>query len=408
MDLSVIKDEIKQIVKVSQYIGSNRRTDCPEPLCDGKGRKADCQPYEDSWYCFMCKSRGDIFSWVMLTQSCNFGTALRTLADHAGVALEPHPERTMLLERFLQSSQQYLRENPSKLEYLVGRGLDLKTLEKHEVGYCDVLGDVLDSSGLTAEQMLGLGLSYPSTFGITNHLGGRFIFPVRDVNGNLISLKGRANPGDLPNLDSRRKSLPLKAEGPWGRHSHMDCLYLEEQLRSYSDYVFICEGEPDTLTLRSWGINAVGVMTNTGIAKHAHKLKKFKRIYFVLDNDVNSQKQIVNELYNLQVKLPNSTIINVTLPDLAGEGNKVDVNDYKAKYSKTKKDFGELALKSPEAVNIILDEWAPFFKEDRTYSSKIYSLIRSIPDRRESMLAYLSNITGIPTDMLGFAADTSA
>lgn len=406
MILSSVRDEIKAAVKVSQYIGSTRRVDCPEPHCDGKGKRADCQAYDDSWYCFICKARGDIFTWVMLTQSCSFGAAIRVLADYAGIPLEPHPERCNLLEKVLSESVKYLRQNQDKLNYLSGRGLDRSTLEAHSVGYMDLDCEVLEASGLTQDQMLDLGLLYAKSGGNINYLEGRYIFPIRDTQGRLISLKGRANPVDLPDLDSRRKSMPLKADGKWGRHSHMDHLYLEDLISKYEEYVFICEGEPDTLTLRSWGINAVGMMTNTGIVKHAHKLAKFERIYFVLDNDDKTQRHIVTELYSLQMKLPKARILNVTLPQLLGDDTKIDVNDYKSKCGMTKKDFHSLATNSPEAAEIIIREWVKHFRKDRNYSAKIYGLVRTVEGRRDELLELLSTLTKVPVDMLAFAADT--
>ena len=408
MDFSEVKEEIKQLVKVNQYVGTNKRIDCPESDCDGKGKKADCQLYEDSWYCFICKSRGDIISWVMLTQKCTFPMAVRTLANYAGISLEPHPERSSLLERFLQESVKYLTLNPSKSSYMVSnRGINLDILENHGIGYCDVEGLVLENTGLSTEQLLNLGLLYPSSEGgYRNHMGGRFLFPIRDIKGNLVNIKGRINPLECPDSDPKRKSMPLKADGPWGRHSHMDHLYLEELLSIYNEYVFICEGEPDTLTLRSWGINAVGMMTNTGIAKHAHKFKKFKRVYFVLDNDPNTQKHIVTELYNFQIKLPDTVIYNVTLPHF-DEDKKVDVNDYKVKFGKSKQDFHKLCTGSPEAVEIILGDWSKHFKKDRHRSAKIYNLIRSLPSRRDRNIDILSALTGVDKSMLEFATDTS-
>lgn len=406
MDLSVVREEIKSSIKVNDWIGTNRRVDCPEPDCDGKGRKADCQPYDSGWYCFVCKTSGDIFKWVMLTRDCNFMTALRTLADAAGICLEPNPERSALLEKFMYHALDYSNKHKLCMGYMLNnRSIDLDTLRSHGVGYCDLGGEVLENSGLTLQQLINLGIAYQSPEGIINYLGGRYLFPIRNVNGQIISIKGRANPIDIPSLDPRRKSMPLKSDGPWGRHSHMDCLYLEENIRHYKDYVFVCEGEPDTLTLRSWGINALGMMTNTGISKHFNKLKQFSRIYFALDNDENTQKHIISELYNLQIKIPDTVIYNVTLPK-GDNSKKLDVNDFKVA-GHSKRDFHNLAMDSPEASELIIKSWCHKLGVDKTYSAKLYALIGSMPSRREKLLDLMSSLTNVPVDMLAFAVDTT-
>lgn len=45
-------------------------------------------PERNSYYCFGCQAKGDIFTFVQEFEKVDFKEALETLADRAGVVLE--------------------------------------------------------------------------------------------------------------------------------------------------------------------------------------------------------------------------------------------------------------------------------------------------------------------------------
>lgn len=393
INFEYIKEQIRAKVSLTDLTGSYKtRTSCPSKLCEGE----NCQIFDsDTWHCYKCKLSGDIFSWVSISKNISYSQALKELAGLAGVNLEPNPTRTFLLEHLLTKSREYLQQHPEKLDYLVNsRKISKACLERHEIGYIDLEGQVLEASQISEGILSDLGLLYHRYNGETySHLAGRYIIPIRDVKGRLVSLKGRANPLEC---DESKKSLPLKADSSYGRHSHMDHLYLENKIESYGDWVYLCEGEPDTLTLRDQGLPALGLMTNTGLYKHHHKLAKFKTIYVVLDNDQATKRLILDELYKLQVKIPDTKIINITIPG----DEKTDVNDLWVKQNKAIS-----TLEGQEACGLLIDQWSEEFKSNREVSSKVYNLLRAC--NRPEMIARLSSNIQVSPELIRFAMSTS-
>lgn len=56
------------------------------PFHAGKSPKLDVNKSKGTYYCRSCEAAGDCFSWVMWCESCDFPTALRKLAEEAGLA----------------------------------------------------------------------------------------------------------------------------------------------------------------------------------------------------------------------------------------------------------------------------------------------------------------------------------
>ena len=103
------------------------------------------------FYCFGCQVSGDVFSFVQKIENVTFPEAVRIVAQKAGIPLPKRefssPEeaaearqRTKLLELHETAAawfEEQFRapEGAIAREYLAGRGLDAKGIEKFRIGY---------------------------------------------------------------------------------------------------------------------------------------------------------------------------------------------------------------------------------------------------------------------------------
>jgi hypothetical protein len=183
------------------------------------------------------------------------------------------------------------------------------------------------------------------------------------------------------------------------------------ELAKQAGYAILNEGEPDTLTMRTLDFHAFGLQGSEGLAKHAHKLAGVKRIYVMLDNDPATQFTILKELFELQVRLPEETVYNVTIPSLLGtdsEDNviKVDANDTVSKFNWTKQEHVELLKAAPEARDLLIEAWGPYYKDAKKRSdlSRLMIATRD-PKKKDAMISKLAEITNKSVDALTFGLD---
>lgn len=418
-----MEDPIKTLIKEQMTmpllagVSEGQRVACPIQDCVSHYKnKVETVIYNDSWYCFICKGRGDIFNWLEHKENLNYSEARRYLADRLGISISPPKERSEYLKQVCLAAHQYLKSHSEKRKYLENRGISWKLMWRYSVGYIDVDGEVLSNCGLTEEQLLQVGLLYPEKEAGAGHvsaLAGRYIFPIKDVKKRIVQLKGRADPEALPpEVCKDRKSIPLRkkplhAPQSWGEIPHMAYLFLEDTLdeAKSENYVVINEGEPDTLTMRSLDFISVGLQTSQGIVKHAYKLKGIKTIYLMLDNDVASTKNILNELFYLQTRLPDSVVKLVKVPHLGSEGEKVDVNDLVCKYGWNRKQVKDLLSEALPATSVLIDTWGKEYNNKKV-REMLFALISIYPsDVKEELITRLSKVTKRKKELLKFALD---
>ena len=69
------------------------------PFHDERTPSFGIDPVEKLYHCFGCGEGGDVFKFVMETEGLDFGAALESLADRAGVELEHEAEDPQTTKR---------------------------------------------------------------------------------------------------------------------------------------------------------------------------------------------------------------------------------------------------------------------------------------------------------------------
>lgn len=213
-------DEIKNRLDLVEFIrgymkleksGVNFRGLCP--FHHEKTPSLFVSPTRQIWKCFGCGVGGDIFTFIEQIEGVEFKEALQTLAERAGVALRSFDPRTRsekarlyeVCEKAAQFFEKQLNTSTFGSEakdYLLGRGLETLTMTKFRLGFApntrDSLLRFLRMSGYSPAEVFKSGLSIQPDDAETYASGspydrfrGRIIFPIFDINGQVIGFGGR-------------------------------------------------------------------------------------------------------------------------------------------------------------------------------------------------------------------------
>lgn len=163
------------------------------------------------YYCFGCHAKGDALTFLRETENLGFMEAVEVLAREAGMpmpAREPQAKakadrRTQLTEVMEQAARFYrmqLQTAPASAarEYLAGRGLRERALERFGIGFApdsrQALWAHLTGAGVAADLVVAAGLAvHPDDGGAPyDRFRGRIMFPIRDGRGRCIAFGGRA------------------------------------------------------------------------------------------------------------------------------------------------------------------------------------------------------------------------
>jgi len=209
-----IKSNLDVVDLIGEYIqlqpaGSNFRAPCP--FHQEKSPSFMVSQEKQIWHCFGCSEGGDIFSFVMKMEGLSFIEALRLLAPKAGVELKKQdPKITSQRNRALDildiSSRYYhqvlLQGSNAKgaREYLAQRGLSQDTIDEWGIGYSseswDDLINILKKKGFNDNDIFlsGMSVKKNSGYGYYNRFRGRIMFPIRDINSNVVAFTARVAP----------------------------------------------------------------------------------------------------------------------------------------------------------------------------------------------------------------------
>ncbi len=315
-----IKERLSIVDVISSYIkvekaGINFKAKCP--FHNEKTPSFFISPVRQSFYCFGCGEKGDIFSFVEKFEGLDFKGALETLADRAGIKLEKFKsedvlgkeknEKDKLFEIMEEATKIYekeLMENKAILKYLEKRGLNSASISKWRLGFGKdewrSLHDYLISKGFTEREMFEAGLikqsetsllhsnSAISGAGRYDTFRNRVMFPICDASGKVIAFSGRAMKEDdkTPKyLNSPETKLFYKSEVLYGFNVAKN--YIRKM-----DYAVLVEGQMDLIMSHQAGILNTVASSGTALTElHLKKIQKLSnRVIIAYDSDSAGEK----------------------------------------------------------------------------------------------------------------------
>lgn len=290
--VDVIGDYVKLQKKGSSYFGL-----CP--FHNEKSPSFSVSPHKQMYYCFGCGEGGNVISFLMKYENYTFVEAMEVLADKAGIQLpkmeyskEARQEKdlkTKIIEINTEAAKYFhylLRSERGKAayNYLSGRQLSNETIVKFGLGYSDKysnnLYQYLKKKGYNDNELKETGLfTFDEKRGVTDKFWNRVMFPIMDANNRVIAFGGRVMGDAKPKyLNSPETRVFDKSRNLYG---------LNVARASRKDYLLICEGYMDVISLHQAGFNnAVAALGTAFTSRHATLIKRYvKEVVLTFDSD---------------------------------------------------------------------------------------------------------------------------
>jgi len=299
-EVEQIKDRLDIVSVVGGYIelhkaGANYKANCP--FHHEKTPSFFVSPSRNSYYCFGCGAKGDIFTFTEEMEGLDFRGALEHLAQKAGVEItKVSPKAREESDRALLALQEAtlfytdeLKKNKEPHEYLLKRGLTEETIEKFSLGFAPPgwrnLREYMVSKGFTDEELSYAGLTKRGEKGNEPYdvFRERIIFPLTESSGRIVGFSGRSmdeevNPPKY--LNSPDSVFFNKGEILYGLDK------AKHSIRE-KNFSILVEGQMDLLMSHQSGITNTVAASGTAVTPaHIERLKKIApRILISLDAD---------------------------------------------------------------------------------------------------------------------------
>ena len=294
-----IKERLGIVDVVSQYIklekaGSNFRARCP--FHNEKTPSFFVSPTRNSYYCFGCNAKGDIFSFVEQFEGLDFVGALKVLGEKAGVQIvfEKVGERDEKerLYNAMESATVFFEDNLKQKseihEYLKKRGLTDTTIKDWRIGYApDSWSGLYDhlKNTYSIQELERVGLIKKKENGSDyyDRFRGRIMFPIFDNSGRVVAFSGRIVKDDGKNakyLNSPETQLFSKSKILYGYDR------AKFSIRKL-DFSIVVEGQMDLLASHQAGFTNTVALSGTALtAEHINLLKRMSNnVVLAFDSD---------------------------------------------------------------------------------------------------------------------------
>ena len=273
---------------------------CPFPDHNEKTPSFSVKP-EGFYYCFGCEKGGNVVNFVMEMNRLTFTEAIEFLANEANIPVEYDTSRggdtkarssKKTIYEINRSAANYfyknLMKNPSALKYLADRGIGASAVKTFGLGYSMPEGGLyayLRDMGFKKEDILEASLARESSGRVYDYFRGRIMYPIQDVNDNIVGFGGRVMDKSEPKyLNSPENSVFYKRSMLYNLNRAKGSLS--------SNPMIIVEGYMDVISLYDKGIKTVCATLGTALGeKHASIIKRYTdNVILCYDGDSPGRK----------------------------------------------------------------------------------------------------------------------
>ena len=269
--------------------GSSWRALCP--FHREKSPSFNISPQKQAYYCFGCGAGGSVFKFVMEYERVDFATAVRRLAQKAGITIledESAPgddQRRELRQRLLalhKTAADWFHANllrspagAAARDYLKSREISSDIAKNWQIGYApDSRGALLKharAAGFKDHELRASGLFHGGEDKpLADRFRQRLMFPIRNDYGEVIAFSGRVlPPSEDPAKYVNSPETPLFSKG-------RALFGLDKARRPLADagLAIVCEGQLDLIRVFESGLENVVAPQGTAFTPAQARLLK--------------------------------------------------------------------------------------------------------------------------------------
>ncbi len=378
-----IKDKLNIVDVIGQYTElkpAGRHFKGKSPFSNERTPSFYVSPDRGMYYCFSTNQGGDIFKFIETIEGVDFKTALKMLAERAGVELVPERpekrnERQILYDILEATANWYASQRaayrPAE-EYLERRGVTEATKTAWQIGYAPgppnrgwrELRSYLATKNFSDAVMQKAGLIKPAPNGKEpfDVFRDRIMFPLRDPSGRVVGFSGRIlTPNDQSPkyVNSPETDLYHKSDMLFGYD------FAKSSVRKLNFWLIV-EGQFDVVMAHQCGYqNAVAVSGTAFTTRHVELLERLsKNVVLAMDSDAAGIAAMKKA-----AKLLLARGLDVKVTRLEGGKDPADIIQVNPA------DFRKMVGSSIHVIEFLLEHLKAGGLDDRTFKLRVHDEI---------------------------------
>lgn len=292
--INEIRNKVDIVDIISNYLpltqrGKNYFGVCP--FHDDHSPSMSVSKEKQIFTCFSCGATGNVFTFVSDYEKISFYDAVKLLGNKVGYNLGSIKvtqnknakayEIYELAYRFYQNNLNTTLGTNAR-EYLEKRQIDKESIKKFKIGLSfskTSLTDYLLSKNIPLKQLVDLGISNDNG---TDLFINRIMFPLYDLDGNVVAFSGR-----IYNTKDDSKYINTKETAIFKKGNILYNYHNAREILKKNSSIIIMEGFMDVIRANTIGItNCVATMGTALTKQNALLLKKMSdNIILCFDGD---------------------------------------------------------------------------------------------------------------------------
>ena len=319
-----IVDKIDIVKEIEKYVpltkkGANYIGLCP--FHDDNSPSMSVSPQKKVFKCFSCGTAGDVVSFVSKFKKISINQAMRELGKSVGIEFkvtkaelkrqknEKYYKITNEAASFYNFYLNNIEEAKEAKEYINGRGLSQEVIDRFNIGASgenDELYKILENKGYLPLDIIEVNLikSYGNSY--RDVFKNRIIFPLEDLEGNIVGFSGRKFKKD----DNNAKYINTTDTVIFKKGNILYNYYKAINKIKEKDCVYLFEGFMDVIAAVRCGVeNSVASMGTALTQNQIQAIKRYtNNIVVGYDSDgpgvmatLKAIDMLIQERFNIKV-----------------------------------------------------------------------------------------------------------